>query len=338
MDAFCIAVSSESSPPVDRFNAGIAWAKYAHSTHSSALDAYQQTINLLPHLATLGMHLQARQEALSSSNGLACNAASCAIEAGKLEKAVEFLEEGRGVFWAQSLQLRTPLDQLWGVAPELAKRLQGISNVLEKGSLRDVSRSMQDAPQKVMSIEKEASHFRRLGEDWRHTLDEVRKLEGFHDFLRPKSFDALQQAASQGPVVLLNASEYRCDGLIITQGGILHVPFPDLSLSTIKKWYITLQSVLSPAGIRDDQRHVKRVPEVKVDPEVLFQHVLEKLWLTVVHPVVCALNLKVGCSELISLYYTYILVSAPEIRFAPTSLVVSYRSICFPSDPRSWYL
>jgi hypothetical protein len=49
-------------------------------------------------MAMFGLHLQARQQALSNSNGLACDVAACAIQLGQYEQAVELLEAGRAVF------------------------------------------------------------------------------------------------------------------------------------------------------------------------------------------------------------------------------------------------
>jgi tetratricopeptide (TPR) repeat protein len=64
MNAFRVASNVQSSSVFDQFYAGAIWAINAHSSHASALDAYQHTIALLPRLATLSLDLQARQKAL----------------------------------------------------------------------------------------------------------------------------------------------------------------------------------------------------------------------------------------------------------------------------------
>ena len=139
MNSFRLAMECRSSPVLDQFHVGKTWVDYAHSSHPSAMEAYQCTIKLLPRLAALGMELKTCQKALSHFDGLASNAASCAIGLGELEKAVELLEHGRGVFWSQSLRLRTPLDDLHSVAPTLAQKLHNLADALEMGSLRDAS-------------------------------------------------------------------------------------------------------------------------------------------------------------------------------------------------------
>ena len=105
MAAFQMAVMCEAVPATLRFRIAKTWSHLADSRHESALDAYQAVIDLLPHLAMLGLNLQARQQALvtSDTDGLARNAAACAIQLGQFDKAIELLEEGRTIFWSQAL-------------------------------------------------------------------------------------------------------------------------------------------------------------------------------------------------------------------------------------------
>ena len=49
----------------------------------------------------------------AGSDGLARDAARCAIRSGCLKKAIELLEVGRSIFWSQVLSLRSPFDQLY---------------------------------------------------------------------------------------------------------------------------------------------------------------------------------------------------------------------------------
>ena len=107
--AYRDAATLETSSILDRFRSSCAWATLTNSSHPSAMEAYEHAVGLLPRLASLGMDLQARQESLIKSDGLAPDAANYAILVGNLEKAVEFLEEGRAVFWSQVLRLCTPL-------------------------------------------------------------------------------------------------------------------------------------------------------------------------------------------------------------------------------------
>ena len=55
----------------------------------------------------------------------------------------------------------------------------------------------------------------RIQEEWRSVVDRTQRLEEFSRFLLPPLFDDLQQAAENGPVIIVNASEYTCDALIV---------------------------------------------------------------------------------------------------------------------------
>lgn len=118
---------------VTSYREAIKWASTADAhSHQSALDAYQYAIGFLPRMTMHSYDLKTRQKYTAAANGVAGSAASCAIRAGQLDKAVEFLEEGRTVFWSQALQLRPQWDDLHSVEPFLAIKLRNISEELEK--------------------------------------------------------------------------------------------------------------------------------------------------------------------------------------------------------------
>jgi hypothetical protein len=51
--------------------------------------------------------------------------------------------------------------------------------------------------QKKMTLEEEASRLARLDKEWSKSIDEVRGLDGFEDFLRPSRLSSLQAAAAE---------------------------------------------------------------------------------------------------------------------------------------------
>jgi hypothetical protein len=308
------ASAHETSSVIARFRHSRHWARKAASfRHSSAMQAYQYTINLLPRLASLDLNIRQRQEALSRARGLACDACSYSIREGQFEKAVEFLCAGRGVFWAQALQLRTPLDELQSLAPHLALKLRTISNALEAPSVHDGSQPMQDGLQHTRDLEQEATRRRILNKDWNDTLEAVRKLKDFDDFLLPKSISNLRKASSNGPIVLLNAADSGCDALVVTQEEVKHIPLPDTSIKMIHDLGDILRMALSSQGTRsvtlqallESIRTDPRLKAVRMlpaghTPNDLFGLVLGMLWFTVARPVIDALDLKVVC------FYTFL--------------------------------
>ncbi|KAF8508157.1 hypothetical protein JB92DRAFT_2733340 [Gautieria morchelliformis] len=287
-------VACETAPTSQRFRAAREWARHADSSHDSALDAYQAAIELLPRLAMLSLDLSSRQQGLTSgTDGLACAAAACAIESGQFERAVELLEEGRAVSWSQALQLRTPMTDLREVAPGLEETLRDISLTLEQGSFRVVSRDMSDKSQQRMSMEREAVRLRCLNDKWLATLEEVRQLKGFEDFLRPRQISTLLGAVVEGPVAILNASEAGCAALICTSlNGVQHVPLA-LTFANVTVLVDLMQIATAPGHQDLTSLGSQGMRQVQTNHEYNdFQMALAVLWLSVVRPVFHSLGLE----------------------------------------------
>ena len=67
----------------------------------------------------------------------------------------------------------------------------------------------------------------KVQQEWESVVDKIRHLDGFSRFLLPPCFDDLQRAAEHGPVIIVNASTYTCDALIVLRTGPpVHVPLP----------------------------------------------------------------------------------------------------------------
>ncbi|KDQ54437.1 hypothetical protein JAAARDRAFT_112935, partial [Jaapia argillacea MUCL 33604] len=129
------ATQSDVGSPFVRFRAGITWARQAQKTrHTSLLTAYSTLLTLLHQLAWLGLPMHERHRELTGAGHLVRHVALAAIEAGQFETAVEWLEQGCSVVWGQLLQLRTPIDELQQVQPQLAARFTQGSNRLRQTS------------------------------------------------------------------------------------------------------------------------------------------------------------------------------------------------------------
>jgi hypothetical protein len=102
--------------------------KQGLDVYRQCLDVYQTLISLLPRLASLDMGLVPRLQVLAQARDLATRAYSHAIGLSQFERAIELLEAGRAVFWAQTLRLRTSFDSVNG---EIARELRDISRRLE---------------------------------------------------------------------------------------------------------------------------------------------------------------------------------------------------------------
>ncbi|KAF8182822.1 CHAT domain-containing protein [Mycena galopus ATCC 62051] len=280
-----------------RFHSAKSWATIARSYHHSSV---------LPQLAALHLDLPSRQQMMSSTQGLtlASDAATCAVESGQYDTAVEFLEASRSIFWSQALQLRTPLDAL----------ASNIARQLEQGSFRDTSRNvLTDTQQKLISIESEGARCRRLNGEWEEIIRSVRMLPGFEDFMQPKRMSALREAAVSGPIIILTASTSACFALIVTLSkDVQYLKLPQIDLPQIQHLVDLSRGLSNPAVALDtlilptlehgshpenpSDSETRLIGELEgytnVHPENVFRKVLADLWRDIAKPVLDALNLK----------------------------------------------
>ncbi|KAL5532302.1 hypothetical protein ACEPAF_5871 [Sanghuangporus sanghuang] len=156
----------------------------------------------------------------------ALDAASHAIGKDEFALAIEFLEQGRALLWSQMRGFRTPLEQLSEVDGSLAERFEACNRHLEALITLSESRASGSSTSAIVSrglgpfqdqraIDATLAQVRRLSEEQEVLINDIRRIPGFEDFLMVKPFDTIRQAASEGPVVVLNHSNYRCDALII---------------------------------------------------------------------------------------------------------------------------
>ncbi|KAG1753384.1 CHAT domain-containing protein [Suillus lakei] len=192
-----------------RLQASLHWVRRARQhSHSTELEAYATSMQRLDAYMSATASVSSRHNVMKDfPNTLAVDAASCALRSGDVHRAVELLEQGRTLIWTQMARFRTPLDSL----PEaLTKTFRDISSLLDKPPANHP-----EGTPGVDDVEAEASLYRRLVEDWNRAVEDIRKIEGFSRFLLPPLFSDLQDAARDGPIIILVASKPFCNAIII---------------------------------------------------------------------------------------------------------------------------
>ncbi|KAG1824845.1 CHAT domain-containing protein [Suillus subaureus] len=260
---------SHLSHAASRADLGVAksWAASAHTlNHDSALLAYKTALKFLDQqvalLSSSSHHFDVIREAVSS---LATDTFSCSVRHGALTTAVELVEQGRAVFWTQLARFSTLLDELsvsgdTGMA--LAEEFKRLSFCL---------RNMFD-----QATEDKSPQIRQLTMQWDDVVLRIRILPDFSRFLLPPLFSDLQKVAEEGPVIIVNASRYSCDALIILSGqGPVHVPL-DTTQAEVSELSSEFQSLAKLFGSSDRQHKLVGI--------------LRKLWNDIVDPVVQALR------------------------------------------------
>lgn len=87
---------------------------------------------------------------------------------------------------------------------------------------------------------------------WDDLLAEIRTQPGFEDLMRPLPYAELLRAAQEGPVVILNVSQWRCDALIVSGTGVNVVPLPELTLADTNDMVNGLLDVLHRVDEADE--------------------------------------------------------------------------------------
>ncbi|THU90058.1 TPR-like protein, partial [Dendrothele bispora CBS 962.96] len=290
--AYKQATENTSSRPLIRYHAACCWANLCsrHQSCSSALDAYTVVLEIIPQVVWFGQTVHRRYEELPKIGRIINAAAAMAISVGDLPRAVEWLEEGRSIVWKQILQLRTPLDELRQQHPDIADELLRVSQALDEAGTSSFQHFFQDIDLEIKyrSAEEEAQNHRRLAARYEQLLQEVRGLEGFGSFMRPKKFSELAPAARNGPVVIINVHYSGCDALVVCPSPpIIHVPLPTFSYGEAVKMHSELISSLRAGGDRDRETF-QYLTNCMVSNFIL-KEILSKLWVFVAHPILSAL-------------------------------------------------
>ena len=117
--------------------------------------------------------------------------------------------------------------------------------------LATLLRNVLDAPSSVESQHDRAS---RLNIQLQDIVPEIRKLPGFSRFLLPTLFSELRIGASGGPVIIVNASQYSCDALIVPlDRDPVHVALP-ITKTRVSDLALELRSLTLRARFNDMTR------------------------------------------------------------------------------------
>ncbi|KAG1834333.1 CHAT domain-containing protein [Suillus subalutaceus] len=208
------AANVVSAGLLPRLRASLSWVRHAlQHSHGTELEAHVTSMQLLDaYMSTTASVSSCHNIMKDFLSTLAVDAASCALRSGEVCRAVELLEQGRTIIWTQMTRLRTPLDSLQTCddhAAALIKKFRDLSSLLDKPPAND-----REATSRV-NVEAQEARYRHLVKDWNRAVEEIWKIEGFSCFLLPPLFSDLQDAARDGPIIVLIVSKSSCDAIII---------------------------------------------------------------------------------------------------------------------------
>ena len=253
---------------LDLLHATQEWIKNAERhNHSSVLEAYQTFLNIVDDFTSFTCSLDLRHGAMQARVAdLANNAFSCGTRHGNFKMAVQFLEQGRGILWNQLARFDisvAALESSGNQECKLARKFVQLSVDLRKHAQQSGGNT---------------SPYWQAQEEWQSVVDKIRRLDGFSRFLLPPCFEDLQQAAEHGPVIIVNASVYACDALIVLHAREpVHVDLP-CSLPDVNQLRLQLSELTQDVHAYGNNR------------ESWVKQMLRELWSSVVKPIVSVLQ------------------------------------------------
>ncbi|HET7013128.1 MAG TPA: CHAT domain-containing protein, partial [Streptosporangiaceae bacterium] len=242
------AVASTNAQPWVRAGAarGWGWAAGVLEDWPEAVLGFEKAAELLGLVAPRSLHRSDQEHLLEGLDGGAAQAAACCIRAGRADRAIELLEQTRGILLSQALDTRTDLAELAGHHPDLAGRFVKFRDALDQPDSLGAYLAAGPSGQAAIRASAEAERRRSLAQDFDQLLAEIRAAPDFEDFLRPLPISKLTSAAAEGPVVIVNASRFGSHALILTSTGLLEpLPLPELTLDRVLDQVIQFVTVVS---------------------------------------------------------------------------------------------
>jgi hypothetical protein len=252
------------------------------------LELYSQIIGILPLAANFGIDHKARLRAVVGTDRIARNAASRSVLAGRVSLAIETLEEGRGVFWTQTLHLRTTAFD--GVPRDDREELQRLLLLLDRAP-----HGTETSEPSAAQLERELGSRRHLDEQAQSLIAKIRGYPGLNRFLLPSAFGAVFASLPDGFVVIVNTSDVAHHALILHRSTGLATSL-DLDLPRARFEFAVLREKLprDATALHEQDREYSRAMHTTKGARDSFDYVLGLLWTYIVRPVINRLGLQVS--------------------------------------------
>jgi CHAT domain-containing protein len=224
MQLFPAAANDTHAKIPDRFGVSCQWARVARASgHTSISTAYDNAISLMQETLTFAPTLEIQHSHLVTLQydyeTLPLDHASYLIHIGQLRQAIETLERGRVLLLSELHGFRTSIDHLRALDLPLAAKFVALNRDLEAltTSVTPVVwiNGGADGGKGVDPLGHLVTQQRKLLRERGALISRIQALPGFETFLAVPSFETLQSAAADGPVIVINHSKWRSDILIL---------------------------------------------------------------------------------------------------------------------------
>ncbi|MFF4827462.1 CHAT domain-containing protein [Streptomyces sp. NPDC001312] len=249
------AALSTVSPVGDRLRAARALGRAALEADETgrALKAYESAVDLLGQLAPWRLSRADREFGLGEMEGLGSEAAGAALSCGDPGRAVELLEQARGVMLNQTLDMRGDVDELRATCPDLADAFEAlrarrdaadhISLAEQFGETSGAQDGGSGDPDGVNgpgeAVRRIAAERTAMDSEWHALLSRIRALPGLEGFLGSPDLETLRRQAEHGFVIMLAVSRHRGDALVLTSdphSPVIVVGLPEVTENRVIDW------------------------------------------------------------------------------------------------------
>ncbi|KAK8016098.1 CHAT domain-containing protein [Apiospora rasikravindrae] len=143
------------------------------------------------------------------------------------------LETSCGVLMGSLYDLRTDVSVLEKSHPDLAGAFISLRAKLDGPASRNPLQATAEDP--ISAAQREGDQRREAAARLEITVQEIRSLPGFDQFLLPPSEAEVFRAAEHGPIVIVNVSTHRCDALVVERSGMRSLELPQLSRQDVEE-------------------------------------------------------------------------------------------------------
>ncbi len=307
---------SRTARPSARIGAAHEWGYLEAKVENwqDAATAHELAVELLGQAAPHTLARRDQERAIGRRRGLASDAAACFLNLGDAKRAVELLEQGRGILLGRAIEARSDLTELAAQRPDLAERFERLRTVLDSMSddrsapdtgVLDNATAVTLAGFSKNSEESDHSPLRsddlggqeKIRASWDELLAEIRGLADHKRFQLAPEVSKLVDSAKHGPIVIVNVSQFRSDAIIldptINDEGVGCIELPGLSPQSIDD-VMMAEGFTAEAG--GDQ-----APVDDEDDDEQLRRVLRWLWDTVASKVLEHLRITAQSDPSVSL-------------------------------------
>ena len=241
----------------------------------------QAAVKLLPFVCGRYLVREDQQHAILQISGLVADACSLSLQVGRVQQALQQLEFGRGIILGYLIDSRSNLTLLQKDYPGLAK---------EYDALRFKAYARIEEKQPVLR-EKLLKEHREAVSSLEDCLHRIRQKPGYERFLLEPTVHELKQCANEGPIVIVNVTDIRCDAIIVSTAEVQAIALPEMNSSQAPSSfhqrlgrYRTIDRKRLKIYERDIENDLEENDHVKLDANTGIDY-MSWLWSNCVKPI-----------------------------------------------------